>query len=560
MPDVAEGFHYIVAQNTGDNTNPELFLRLRGQKGRVIFECGVWRNPNNYEVGVDLDADQIGKELFIVGMYDKTVKSWILMINGAVVATAPNDNGPVAINANWMIAKHDFPGKERYFIGEIYFAAVYDKALSVMLLADEDNNGYIHSPLLNPERAVLEYGMSNEKRLTYFNTNRCTIDDVPDDYRRASLRTVYSFSSDMKYRFVIGGAAASTVTVKQKNNQQTAPNSWTNVNDVATPLLKATYDSSTKLFSDTYFVETLTEEDLPTGTATVTLQIGKQNGSVIDVVASDSVPFVIQEAPTNANGQYDWIVPSRWKIGSDGSLTTIETATGAVGPQSEGSGYVGAANKSGCVFSTATYSGGFTMKFKYSFTRNGVAGYVQPDMNGNETIDDNERKKISFVGNSGIKLGSFKGTSDGVTEIAIFDTKAMVDRVSVTNPQGTVTNGISAFHHVSYQGATPNFNYTGVPQVLNEKVVFLDNMIAPNDVNNNFEEPARLLNGIVYNQTLNNNVYDYNNTPDSDIETKLYNTMLNNYNNCNQSANEIAIYWKPDTGTLEVYFKIGQPK
>ncbi|MDR1480752.1 MAG: hypothetical protein LBJ00_17645 [Planctomycetaceae bacterium] len=557
MKDVEEGFHYIVAQNNGDNTNPELFLRLRGQKGRVIFECGVWQNPNNYEVGVDLDANQIGKELFIVGIYDKTVKSWILMINGVVVATAPNDNGPVAIDAGWMIGKHDFPGKERYFIGEIYFAAVYNKALSVMLLADEDNNGYIRSPILNPEHAVLEYGMgtSNEKRLTYFSPSKHPNTNVPDDYKQVPLRTVYALSDDLKYRFVIveNDPDTHTVTVKQKSNQQEAPRVWTNVSGGTTPLLKTTYASNTKLFTDPYIVETLTGNDVAMGIVTVKLEIGKQNGSVVDVVASDSVQFVVQEALTNANGQYNWIVPGRWKIETDG-ITTIVPVAGAVAPKSEGSGYSDTV-KRGYTFSANTYESGFKLTLKYSFTRNGVNGYLQPDRDGNEKIDSSDQRKLSFVGNSGIKLGSFTGAK----EIAIFDTQAMVDRVSIIDGSSTVT-GITAFQHRPANETDDNPNiYKGVPNSSVNKVRFTSEFTTNEG---NMEKLTQLLNGIRYDGNLNN-FYDYKNA-DGNVDTwqKLYNTLANNYTRWQGTTDkELEIYWKPDVvgqqqGTLEVYAKI----
>jgi hypothetical protein len=172
---------------------------------------------------------------------------------------------------------------------------------------------------------------------------------------------------------------------------------------------------------------------------------------------------------------------------------------GAVGPKSDGSSYNDTA-KRGCTFSANTSERGFKLSLKYSFTRNGDAGYVQPDRDkdrkSDEKIDSNDIKKISFVGNSGIKLGSCLGNSNGVTEVAIFDTQAMVGRVSVTDGGVTFT-GIEAFIH--RPPAAPDANFiSGVPIVETSDVKFSTEFISAN----NGERLSQLLNGIGLNQIL----------------------------------------------------------
>jgi hypothetical protein len=127
--DVKDQFHYIISQNNGDNTQPENFLRIRGNGTRVIFECGAWLNGVNHEIGVDLDRNKhIGVELYLVGRYNASVKKWSLSINGEeTVSPQVESVGAVAVNnGKWMIATHNFAGKERYFKGQIFYAAVYN--------------------------------------------------------------------------------------------------------------------------------------------------------------------------------------------------------------------------------------------------------------------------------------------------------------------------------------------------------------------------------------------------------------------------------------------------
>jgi hypothetical protein len=206
-------------------------------------------------------------------------------------------------------------------------------------------------------------------------------------------------------------------------------------------------------------VETLTTANLPKGNVTVTLQIGKQNGSVVDVVASDSVQFVIQEAP-DINGQYVWIVPSNWKI-NDNTFTTPITPyevpippataryTKAVGPKTEGSGVI---TNSGDIISEQSYTNGFVLELDFSFIRNTsmidstngfIEGYIQPIFpdKGNESADMQTRHQMDFLGNTGIK---FFGK-----EIQIFDIIALKDGLNIG------ANDIDVNHYIkakSYGG------------------------------------------------------------------------------------------------------------
>ncbi len=86
--------------------------------------------------------------------------------------------------------------------------------------------------------------------------------------------------------------------------------------------------------------------------------------------------------------------------------------------------------------SALTYSGGFTMNYSYTFDRSygDAYGYVQAK---NENGTD-KSKKLSFVGNGGIKYGGESGSF----EAAIFDVRAMVAMI-LNDPSVVSANKLS---------------------------------------------------------------------------------------------------------------------
>ncbi len=148
-------------------------------------------------------------------------------------------------------------------------------------------------------------------------------------------------------------------------------------------------------------------------------------------VASDTIAFDVQ----NSNDASDWIVPSGWRIGEDGSLTTYAIREGAVGPITPGSSIT---TNEGCAYSRQAFSEGFTLSFNYEFLHNDDYfevkedrnyGYVQGDSNKDGKIIKVEKpgervdeQKLSFVGNSGVKIGG----ASGVPEVAILDIQAIM--------------------------------------------------------------------------------------------------------------------------------------
>jgi hypothetical protein len=137
--------------------------------------------------------------------------------------------------------------------------------------------------------------------------------------------------------------------------------------------------------------------------------------------------FAIQDNSTNFT---QWVVPNAWTIES-GSLTTpVKHDKATVGPETEGTergttydpdpkrrSYSELGGHRGDAFTRATYGTGFTLKVDYTFTENNC---LEPDTrDGNEKITDGDDKKLSFVANSGVKVGPRFGTD--VFEVAIID-------------------------------------------------------------------------------------------------------------------------------------------
>ncbi|MDR1480756.1 MAG: LamG domain-containing protein [Planctomycetaceae bacterium] len=539
--DVLNLFHYIISHNKsdGDNTDPEIYLRIRGRgsESTVGFECGSWVDQVNHLVRVPLDKNKhIGKELYIVGLYDGT--AWKLCINGVLVGSSTDTQGAVAVkNAQWMIGSHNLPAKPRYFIGKIFSAAVYDQILTkpILLQTDSDNNGYINSDKnADREKAELTMGTSVPKPITYFPNPDIANNNPPDAYRHAPLKVDAPNGTILKFE------CTDNLAISEKTA--------TGYVDVD---LSVALDLTKSYYARAIGADPANREPATTGFDKVKLFMYGNATDPTTKVEFDSVVFNARQTLA------DWNVPSGWIIGDDNSLTTIVPAPDAIGPQSEGSGYITTATdsteKNGYVFSKITYEEGFKLTLTYSFTRNGDKGYVQPDTSKDERIDNNDTRKISFVGNSGIKLGSFRGAGDGVFEVAILDTKAMVDRVNVKDTAGIVYSQLDAFKQrniVVQTGTTTTFNYAGVPndgaKSPYNRVPFLSNMISQGSLGN-YEELARLLNGIGYNQPLNEDVYDYANAipqPGDLAWQKLYLTLQNNYNNCKQTGNEMEIYWQ----------------
>ena len=132
-------------------------------------------------------------------------------------------------------------------------------------------------------------------------------------------------------------------------------------------------------------------------------------------ITRDTICF---DAQDNGSHLSQWVIPNNWTI--DGETTTTPVpADGAMGPRIEGTGVGYNECNNGDAYTRATYANGFQLKVDYSFT----SGYTQADTpNMNEITGDadpTDDRKVSFVANSGIKIGAVGSGSR--YEVAIID-------------------------------------------------------------------------------------------------------------------------------------------
>jgi hypothetical protein len=435
--DLHEGFQYITGQNNGDNTTPEIFLRIRRKGNEALFEGGSWINPQNYEIGFWINQlKHIDKELCIILIYYNDSKEWVMNINGEINYTSKAVGAVKVKNAIWTIGKHNFTGKERYFKGDIYYVAVFSGAISFKLLTDSDNNGYITDPTKNAEAARNEYYMGHivldkatPKPLTFFPQAILAQQIVPDDYRHVQLK-INADVNNTTYKFECTDNLEIAV-------RETDPQGKINYNLVPPNTI---LDINKEYFARAKNADAAKKEN---NLDKVSLIMYDSNNTKI---ASETVTFDAQQTLN------DWIVPSGWKITTGVvSITTPTPVTNdTVGPQTKGSGRVGTkydilpgtqsiTNPQGDTVSISTYPLGFKLSLLFAFngishTANWPEGYIRPDFGEPNSADpklardevytdpvdpytNNEpkvdRRGLDFFGNSGVKFCD--------KEILIFD-------------------------------------------------------------------------------------------------------------------------------------------
>jgi hypothetical protein len=211
-----------------------------------------------------------------------------------------------------------------------------------------------------------------------------------------------------------------------------------------------------------------------------------------------------------------WVVPSGWTVDGNSLTTMMPTGEDTTLEQEGGDYGDNIEQKRGTTYSQKTYADGFIMEFEYSFVRNGDDGYVQPDTNKNDLIDDQDRRKVSFVGNSGIKLGSYRG-SDTCWEIAILDVEAMVNLVGSVNTFETLID--------------------------DKGMVHLSDIKLDSGIKYENEHLSQLMNGVGYKKDLYNIV---------DSAAKSYRQLFEeNYKLFSGNGGKMKIVY--DAGTLSVY-------
>ncbi len=324
---------------------------------------------------------------------------------------------------------------------------------------DSDNNGYINS-YQNPARELAEDTLElyTGKPVTYipgspFEEETYTAKQF-DKSRFVPLRLRLKASSPAGENYAYSFVYDPSVLALYKWNQFVPPGQ------------KTTIPAGVHfgLLSDAYRIKAVGPPVLSDSLSLIVVNVEDGNQ---DLLMQDAVYVRVQDNEAHLS---DWVIPNGWTITTASALSTPTPVDGpgdsqAMGPQDEGSGVT---FNMGDAFTRETYEHGFELIIDYEFT----TGYIQADRNKNEITGDDDPadgKKVSFVGNSGIKIGEIvtPGKPDTRYEIAIIDMAAWV----------SLTKGID------------NLTITG-------DMIDLEDQVDRIDYEN--EEVSRLLNGMLY--------------------------------------------------------------
>ena len=297
---------------------------------------------------------------------------------------------------------------------------------TVDLDTDSDNNGYINNVHADDEEFI-ESRVG--KRITYIPNAQ----GVPDDYIYTALRLKVTCPDTTDVYVSFHYTENLEVYEKTSSGQYVLIPKNT----------KVPYGSNvptTVTFEERYYVKAVganSNTGFASGLDKVHFVLWKrdsQDAPPTHEIARDTVCFSVQDGTKRP----EWIVPNGWEISADGDLTTPTPYDGAVGPKDEGSGVDSNGGDAYYKLSDDQLQAGFTISFDFSFVRNTSLtdmtgeypfGYLQPDSGasgagkGDEIINNLDYRKMSFFGNSGIKIGN--------REVQIFDSRSFYDAFSI---------------------------------------------------------------------------------------------------------------------------------
>ena len=240
-------------------------------------------------------------------------------------------------------------------------------------------------------------------------------------------------------------------------------------------------------------------------------------------------------------------VPKTWEVIDTGNTIHIATAIDDI---NHGESYA----KS--VLNKTDFTKDMELELKYCFARSrdnigSTWGYVLPPK-------QESKPKLSFVGNSGVKIGSTGGASTGVYEIAILDMDSMIamggyDSTQLINNVTPVYGTIDNFRRdrpVTGAGVQDNRRVEGMKATYGTPPAHKTLAFEPENVNT-------LMHGVAYGK-------DYNNMNDYTTASatapggtgaaweKYWNTLRNNQINCGTLGNDftMVIGWTPQSNKL----------
>ena len=267
---------------------------------------------------------------------------------------------------------------------------------------DNDNNGYINTTK-NAERMKAEDDMEEQtaKPITYFGTSS----PHPEWARYIPLRlNIQADATGITFSFI----CSNNVSIYKKEGDQY----------VEIP-------SNQKYPKSEWLPEYWVKAVGAGGSGADSIQVVLWDNAG-EEIARDKVSLCVQD---NANNLTGWVIPNDWTI-SGGTTKTPMPVEGAIGPQIEGTGIPYNQYNKGDAYTKQAVNGAFTLSCSV-----GLDGrLVQPDTNKDEKETAADKHKLSFVANSGVKIGALVSdpsvpNSDTRYEIAILDVVKWVDMV-----------------------------------------------------------------------------------------------------------------------------------
>ncbi len=309
--------------------------------------------------------------------------------------------------------------------------------MSVDLDIDSDNNGYVNTvnTAANDYRASAEDNLeeSTAKPITYFG---CTLDDATMAYVPISL-AFDTLSNDSEFSLWFDSTKLEISTANDGTGTTITSGDWMDVSGSVEYYVKATATSGCDL--------------------TIMAKLRSDLGGTLATEAVVDVDRVLVAIQDNSTQMTDWVVPNGWLINANDSVTTpTPTDEDAVGPQKEWTDLNSNSYNKGDAYTKDDVTDEFTLAFTVALG----SRYVQADNNGTQYTVDGDSRKLSFVANSGVKIGDCVvdpvQNSDTRDEIAIFDVERMVERFG----------GLTTFQSsAAIGGGVVDITYDGVDYV-----------------------------------------------------------------------------------------------
>ena len=325
------------------------------------------------------------------------------------LVTAPQ-NGSVTLRPDGSFTYEPDPG----FAGQDSFTYQASDGIDTSLVAmvvldvgrvdldiDSDNNGYINTSA-NKTRMQAEDQMeaATAKPITFFGNNS----PHPENSKYIPLRVRVKGGDDLFWSIHYTPNIA--VYEETNNGMSLVPSNYK-------------FPFSSHPPRNEYKVKAIDNGDsgFPSGLDKIHFVLWDANWQELE---RDTVTLKVQDGSSVA----DWVIPNDWTIDDTGFKTPMPVE-GAVGPRAEGTGVDYNEYNSGDAYTRAPVQGAFSLSFTVELDPRYVHADYRPK-GGDERITADDERKLSFVANSGVKIGPI---NQRYYEVAILDVVGWVNMI-----------------------------------------------------------------------------------------------------------------------------------